>query len=107
MKLDLILKELQDPWIRENFVRIQKFLSLQQLLLSDFLLFNIPINAAVMNYKYKHNLGFKPLDVIVTSSIGPGVATFNFDKFDSDFVDITATDTVTIRAFIGAYRGGV
>lgn len=107
MRLDLITKEIQDPWVREDFVRIAKYIKAQALLISEFEFFEIEIKSAVTNYKYKHNLNYKPLDVMVTSLIGPGVPQFNFTQFDTDFLDITTTDAVTIRAFIGAYRGGV
>ncbi len=106
MKLEMIVKDIKDPWIRENFVRIAKFFNNQPLFVPEFEFFIIDILAASTNYRFKHNLGYPPLDMFITSKIGAGVVTLNYDLFDNEFLDITTTGPARIRAFVGAYRGG-
>lgn len=106
MKLTLLLKEISDQYIQENFIRIVDFFKRQRLLDGEFTHFEIVFTGAVTNFKFKHNLGFVPKDIIQTSSIGAGVLTWNYDKFDAQFLDITTTGVVTVRAFVGSYQEG-
>ena len=61
-------------------------------------------HVSITNEKVSHNLDFVPKDIIQTSSIGVGVLTFNFDKFDDTLLDITTTGSITVRAFIGTFE---
>lgn len=102
--MDLILRDIEDPNARENFSRLKKFLEGKTFLKGTFKFFEIEVPAAVTNRRFKHNLGFLPKDVIVTSQIGAGAVTVNYSLFDMDFIDFTTTGAVTFRCFIGTYR---
>lgn len=102
----LFLEEISDTYIQQNFVRLLAFFTKQRLLGAEFKHFEISFKGAVTNSKFKHNLGFVPRDVIQTSSIGAGVLTWNYDKFDANFLDITTTGAVRVRAFVGSYQEG-
>lgn len=106
MKLTLLLKEITDQYIQENFLRITDFFKKQKMLQAEFTHFELVFSSAVTNFKFRHNLGFQPKDVIQTSSIGAGVLTWNYDKFDAQFLDITTTGAVKVRAFVGSYQEG-
>lgn len=103
-KIDLKYQEIEDQYARENFYRLQKFFDAENFLKGDWEFFEIAIPAAATNYRFKHNLGFMPKDVLVTSSIGAGVAQFNYSLFDKDFLDITTTGPVTVRAYVGRFE---
>jgi hypothetical protein len=104
---EFILKDIEDLYIRENFKRLTSFFQKETLLKSSFKFFELTFTSAVTGNLVQHGLGFKPLDVIQTSSIGSGVATFNFTEFTKDVVSVTTTGPCVIRAFIGAYREDV
>lgn len=99
----LIQRNTQDPVAQENFNRLENFINNEAILRTGFEFASIRIGSAVTNFRYRHNLGFLVKDVIVTSVIGPGAVTFNYDKFDSQFLDITTTGACVIRAFLGSY----
>ncbi len=101
---DLILKNIKDQYVRENFKRINLFYQTFSLFKAGWQFFEITNADAYTNKKIPHGLGYKPLDVLQTSTIGTGVLTFNFDKFDDKNLDITTTGACTVRCFIGTYK---
>lgn len=104
MRLNLLLPQVQDSVVRENFQRIQDFTK-QNNQLDNFKHLELVFNSAITNYRHKHGFTFIPKDVILTSSTGPGAATFNYTLFDKDFIDITTSGAVTIRFFLGTAGG--
>lgn len=100
---DLILKDIDDTYIRENFKRLSDFLREFPLFRGEWAFFTLTFDAAVTNLKVAHGLGFKPLDIIQTSITGAGSITFNYSLFNSETLDITTTDACVVRCFIGAY----
>lgn len=102
--IDLILKDVKDEYARENFFRIKRFLEGKTFLKGTFKFFEVEVTRAVTNQKYKHNLGFLPKDVLITSQIGAGALTINYSRIDVDFLDFTTTGAVTFRGYIGTYR---
>lgn len=104
---DLILKDIDDVYIRENFKRLNLFFQKETLLKTSFKFFELTFSSAVTNNLVQHGLGFRPLDVIQTSVIGAGVPTFNFADFTNNVISITTTGPCVIRAFIGAYKEDV
>lgn len=103
----LLMNEITDEYVKENFIRLQDFIRFYDMLNSRFQFFNIYVTAASTNFKFAHNLGFMPLDLIQTSVIGAGAITWNYDKFDSTFLDMTTTGAVAVRGFIGRFDGSV
>lgn len=101
---DIILKDITDKYIRENFFRIKKFFLKFPLFRTELAFFEREFKAAVTSVTVAHGLGFKPTDVIQTSLIGPGALTWEYDKFDDTNLVVTTTGACKVRAFIGAYR---
>lgn len=100
----LILKDIKDEYVRENFFRIQEFILNFALFRGEWTFFTYEFTAAVTDTKIPHGLTFKPTDVIQTSLTGSGVLTWNYDKFTDKLLYVTTTGPCTVRAFIGAYR---
>lgn len=92
---------IQDRYIRENFRILEKAVNSETFLTGEFKFFEIDFTAARTNFKFPHNLGFLPKDIIQTSLIGTGTLTWNYTDFDDTFVDITTSGACTVRAFIG------
>lgn len=105
--IKLLVKEIEDERSRENFKRLQKELTVDQVILKgQWKFFEIVFDGAVTNFKVKHLLNFVPKDVIQTSLIGAGALTWNYTLFDRVNLDITTTGACTVRAFVGAYLEG-
>lgn len=104
---ELILKDIEDVYVRENFKRLTAFFQKETLLKGSFKFFELTFEGAVTGETVRHGLQFKPLDVIQTSVIGSGVPTFNFADFTKETISVTTSGPCIVRAFIGAYREDV
>jgi hypothetical protein len=103
----LALTEILDPFIRNNFDKLQTYLRTFGLGLARFTFFEIVIPGAVTNYRYPHRIGYLPKDILQTSKTGAGSLTWNYELFDKDYLDITTTGACTVRVFVGNYQEGV
>lgn len=103
MKTDLIFKDIPDDYVRENFIRIKRFLVAQPILRGEWKFFEIDFSQGADNLKFPHGFSFMPKDIIQTSIIGSGLVTWNYDLFDATNLDITVSEACTVRAFVGAY----
>jgi hypothetical protein len=101
---EIILKDIDDPYVLENFKRLKFFLQDFPLFRGEWHFLQVTLTSAVTNKKIAHGLGFKPLDIIQTSKIGAGDITFNFSSFDAVNIDVTTTGACVVRCFIGAYK---
>ena len=103
--IQLLVKQVDDEIVQENFKRIQDFFNIQYLM-DSFKFYEFSVPGARVHYKFKHNMTSIPKDVIILSVIG-GDVTFNYSLFDRDYIDITTSAASTIRCFIGTYKGTV
>lgn len=101
---ELIIKDIDNTFVRENFFRLQKFLNDFPLFKGNWKFFELNITGAVTSKPIKHGLDFIPTDVLETSQKGPGILTWDYSLFDRDNIVVTTTGTCTVRAFVGAYR---
>ena len=104
MKEFLLIHEIEDEYIQENFVRLNTFISDQPFLKGRFQHFEIEFGAAVTNLRIQHRLGFQPKDLIQTFLTGGETLTWNYDLFDSKYLDVTTSGPCKVRAIIGAYE---
>lgn len=103
MRLVLLVKEIADFYVRENFQKILRFLEVENQF-RGFRHITIVRAQGGTNVKYPHNLGYLPQDV-VTTFITPGVTlTWNYDKFDMSFLDFTISGPGTVRAYVGTHE---
>lgn len=100
----LLIHEIEDAYIQENFVRLNSFFIKQPFLKGQFKHFTIDFPATVTNLRFPHKLGFQPKDVIQTFLTGTGSLTWNYNLFDANFLDITTSGPCKVRAIIGAYE---
>lgn len=106
MNIPKLAKEnITDPNARESFKQLQEFL-VEETPLIGFRHFEISLDAATVNYRFPHSLGFLPKDIIETSVTGSGSVTYNFSLFDDTFLDITVTGPCVMRFFAGSYQKG-
>lgn len=105
--LKLRLNEIEDEYVKQNFERISLILNNFALLRGEWQFFELTFAASVSNFRFEHNLGFKPKDVLVTSQIGAGSATFNYSLFTSTHIDISTSGAVVVRFFAGSYSNSI
>ena len=108
MLKQLFTEEIEDRYIRENFVRLNSFADSDSLQKGQFKHFDEFFDASSYpaTITFRHRLGFTPKDLILTRQIGPGSVTFNYEDFDSTVISLTITDSVSLRFFLGAYAEG-
>lgn len=105
--IKLLLKEVEDEVTRENFQRIEEYLRDESMLKGQFQHMVIAATDATPTFKIRHGLNFQPLDVIQTFQSDSAVTvTWNYTDFDREFLNLTVSGPVTIRAFVGRYRNG-
>lgn len=102
--IDLILKDIDDLHVRENFNRLKNFLNEQVLFDGNFKLFDVTIDKKVHNFRVKHGLPFQPSDIITLSVEGNFNYYFNYQIFDKDSIYITTEGPVRIRFLGGKLR---
>jgi translation initiation factor IF-1 len=102
--LTLLLNEIKDQYVQENFKRVENFINESPIFKPQFVFNEITTSAAVTNKVYKHNLSFTPKDVILMH-VSPYTATvtWRYNKFDSNFIYFDTSAAVTIRFLLGRY----
>lgn len=107
MKLSLALKETLDRFLQRNLLAIQDAWNGNPLTRSEMQLRTIDVPGAISGFKFPHNLGYTPKDVIITSAIGldgsafSGTIAWNFDKFDGTNLNLTTSAGCTLRVIVG------
>lgn len=101
--IELILKDIQDQYIRENFSRITAFFKSDALRKAQWKFFEVTFADAVTNFRHRHGLGYRPKDFIPTGVSNSEAVIFNVDDCDKDYIDMTVSGPCTVRFFAGAY----
>lgn len=99
--VELILKDIEDKYVRENFFRISKFFKESVFNEGNFEFFQVDIKAQNLNFKVKHSLKFIPQDVFFLAVEGDHNFYFKYQDFDRDFIYISANGPCVIRFIAG------
>lgn len=102
--LDLLLKDITDPYIRENFSRLLQFVQKSTILQGEFEFFDLDISKAETNFAFPHGMNFIPRDVLVLSAVGDQRFYFRYQEFDRTSLHVTTSGPVRIRFLAGAYK---
>lgn len=103
--IKLLVLEIEDAKLQENFRRLQNFLNGETpILQGEWKFFEQVFLGAVTNFKLRHGLGFVPKDIIQTSKIGAGNVTFDYANFTKDHIILTTTGPCSFRFFAGRYE---
>lgn len=102
--IELILKDITDPYVRENFFRISRFLGNQAIFDGDFEFFEIEINQANTTTSIQHGLKFIPEDVIILSVVGNYNFYFEYANFTTTELKIFTEGPCKLRFFAGLLR---
>lgn len=106
--MKLSLSQIQDGHARDNFQKLQDFLADQAVLRSSFKILEFTFSKNGANQRVSHNLGFQPKDLIQTSLRGSGTLTWNYSRFDGQYLDATISgtsgeDPLVVRIMVGAH----
>lgn len=113
--MKLQIGEIVEEWgagvikaIRDNFKKLQDESDTAILNRGKWKFIELRFSSDVAHYKQVHGLSFQPLDVIQVSLIGSGSVTYNYELFDSKYLDLTVSSTnasfpLVVRFFVGRY----
>lgn len=102
----LAIQQIQDIYIRDNFKALLSYFSTQNQLL-DFKFFEQVFDGEADEVQIAHALGYIPKDILVTRITGDGVVTFNYSKFTTTTLSLSATGACRVRFFAGTYWNDV
>jgi hypothetical protein len=105
--VDLILKDIKDPHIRENFARLARFLNGQVLFDGDFQLFDITVPTANINYEIPHGLTFIPEDIVMLAVEGDQNFYFKYQNFTRKSMFAFIAGPARIRFLAGRLKDKV
>lgn len=97
----LFLNLIVDKNVRDNFQRVQNFISEQKLLM-NWSFFDLTFPAAVTSQEVRHTLGVVPKDIIET--MRSGSVTYEYAQFTKDSIFITTSGPARVRFFVGTYK---
>ncbi len=98
--LDLLTQDLDTEKIQENFQKLRQFISQNPLVNGNFKFYRIVVKNPSVNYKFFHDLGFVPRDVIITY-ISSGSVIPDYGKFTKESIEFNVSDECEIRMLLG------
>lgn len=105
MRKKLYVSQFDNIYLRRNFDVIGEVFQKCPFLKGEWEFITLSFTTTGSNIKLPHTLKFTPLDVILLSSVG-GTITFNYNLFDSTYLNVNATVTTSpmvVRLFVGRY----
>lgn len=104
MSLGLEITQIENTYTRENFKKIE-ILSKSPLINKPLSFYETKLPCATSNFKFPHNLGYTPKDIVITSILGTGAVTIIYANLDGTNVEFTTTGTagdfLTVRFLLG------
>ena len=102
----LLLNEIPDRKLQENFQRLQDYLTKEPVTNAQWRLFELTFDSDQSQIPIRHGLGFAPKDVIQTSLIGTGAITYHYKDFDDQniYISVASTassDPLVVRFLLG------
>jgi hypothetical protein len=99
---ELQVKEIDDPYLRNNFQKLVDYFAKQNQLL-NFQFLDVEFTAAEVKRRVLHGLGVLPRDFVRLEVSGTGKATLHRDLFTKDALFISADGPVRLRFLCGLY----
>ena len=104
MNISLIIREISDTYVQEDFSRIEKALLNDVITNGNWTYVEINIPRGTQLFEFRHNLDFIPKDIIGLSAVGDQNYEFRFDKFNASNIYVDAAGPVYIRCLLGRYK---
>ena len=100
--LELLIPEILDDKIRENFQRIENTHKSNPVLSGRLELREYTFLAAVTRKLIPHGLDFLPQDVLLARITGAGTLTIHYDKIDRTNLELSTTGPCVVRLILGS-----
>lgn len=97
-------KEIDDPYVVDNFEKIQNYFKESRLERFGFEFYRLSFSGAATNLRFPHGLSYIPTDIIVTKNSNNVAVTFNWSLFDATNIDITVAGATDLRFLMGRYE---
>lgn len=97
-------QNISDLFVRSNFQALKNFFQKENQLVG-FQHLRLDITEKADNLTFRHGLKYVPQDVIVTRITGEGTLTLNWDLFDQENINVSASGPLRARLFVGTYAG--
>jgi len=97
------IQEIKDGYVQENFKRLRNFLEMDAVTRCDFKFVEIPVAAAGVDIPFRHNMGYRPIDIITMHNFSNATVTFNFAMFTATDLYLTSSGSTTLRLLVGRY----
>jgi hypothetical protein len=98
-KIDLVT----DPHARDTFKTLQREMNDDPIMGTQWKRVEIDIDEAVTDRQYPHGFKSIPTDIFPSWKTGSGEITFNYGKFDAQYIYYTTTGPVKFRGFVGTF----
>jgi hypothetical protein len=98
--MELNIEGMTDAQVRENFIKILEEFRANPLLGGHFKFYEERFSSGTIQF-LKHDLGFKPYDVLITSVSDGALVTINFKETDRNFIVLNTSQPCTVRLLAG------
>lgn len=99
--LEIGLEGIKDPVVKDAFYVLLEFLRNEPTVNFKWKPFSLIFTTGVTDYAFRHGLGFKPKDALITDVSNDQEAFVNLDDSTSTMVSITASGACTVRLLLG------
>ena len=114
MNIALLVNQIEDPIVRDNFKKIMDFLNQQELGASAFKAVELYVTANATGIKIKHGLNSVPKDAILTMMVSPsgarlvvGYSDFTNEEVSFDVTGLSSGETLHARLLVGTFQSVV
>jgi hypothetical protein len=96
------LENITEPQDRENAEKLATEFKTNPFLQGNLKHFELTITKAGNDYLFRHNLGFKPMDIWITWVSDSSAVVINYEDVNKDYISFDFPSPCTIRFFAGA-----
>jgi len=106
MMTEVKLGLIEDPTVREAISSLYEDLRAFEFFRANFKYVEITFTAAIDNFRFYHNFGFKPTLAFTAFVTDNANVIWDLDESTKDYVLMTVSAPCTVRAFLGRYQEG-
>lgn len=100
-RIEFNVSSIKDPVVQDILQSIRDYLRDFPFFNGDWKFYTFTFTQGEDNKRIPHGFKFTPTDVLQTAIIGDAAIIWNYDLFDSTYLDLTISGACTVRAFIG------
>lgn len=98
--IEFLISEIKDEVVRDNFQKLETFLRSLPFA-GQWQFMEVKLTSTAPVEKIRHNLGFKPKDIITVSVEGDLTGHWLHSQFDRDYLYYNKSGPCVLRFFVG------